>query len=59
MPLPETKWTPVYLPNPNRRWWQFWKPRWVFNPEALPPLFGPNDILVDGIIWKEVPDEQK
>lgn len=51
--LPEITWTPVYIRNPDRRWWQWRKPRRLLNPD-LPPLFEPNDILFEGIIWKEV-----
>lgn len=50
--LPEAKWTPLTITNPDRRWWQWWKPKRVRNPEAL-RHFEDNMRLLDEIKWKQ------
>ena len=68
--LPEIKWTSLLIRNPLRKWWQFWKPRKVVNPEHhkifterliilsdiewLKKPIEKGDKLIDGIVWKEV-----
>lgn len=31
--LPEIAWVPLQIRNPDRRWWQWWKPRQIWNPD--------------------------
>lgn len=47
-PLPPVRWTPMSIPNPNRRWWQFWKSRRIINPRMW-SLFFEDTALLEGI----------
>lgn len=48
--LPKISWTPIYIPNPDRRWYQFWKSRRVFNPDTRGIFEEANEILND-MVW--------
>lgn len=52
--LPETRYIPLLIPNPDKSWWQFWKADFVQNPEhpLVAQFIEPNQIVAD-LPWKE------
>lgn len=56
--FPPIKWTPLTIRNPDRRWWQFWKPRWVWNPgNPIGDLFAEHDRILEDLVWKETSND--
>lgn len=45
--LPNTEWFSVYIRNPEKRWWQFWKPQWIFSPEYKEYILSTNNVMND------------
>lgn len=42
-------WQPEFIKNPDRRWWQFWKPMKIKN-----PAYDPRPVEIDIVRKKEV-----
>lgn len=54
MPLPVTDWIPLLIPNPARRWWQFWKPKTIMDPDhPLIDMFTEHNKIMDDLPWIE------
>jgi len=34
----------LYIPNPERHWWSFWRPRYIANPDI--PKYSDGDVTI-------------
>jgi len=55
--LPEYRLIPLKVPNPNRRWWQFWKPKFIWNSQhPVADLICEHNKILDELPWTEITD---
>lgn len=51
MALPHTNWKSLRWRNPDRRWWQFWKPRYVLDAREIMGLFLRHNDILDDLVY--------